>query len=315
MTDALRQVADARVAAVIVAFHPDVSRLQTLVQTLLDGPAATIWLIDNTPGDAAWRLQAADRLIVVRFAVNKGIAAAQNHGIRSALASSHSHVILFDQDSAPPCDMIEQLLAVEADLLAQGHAIAACGPVFVDRKSGVRSTATEYGWSIVHKPVAVNAVAVPTDSLIASGALIRAEALRRIGGMIDALFIDWVDVEWTLRAKAMGLRCFITARVVMSHSIGDEAVRFGSKVFNVHGDFRRFYIVRNALVLGRLPYIPVGVRLAVAAKVLLKYAPAYLWRGPNRVAMAGQLLKAIRSGLGMPSKALVPTEFPAGEPR
>ena len=304
-----------RVAAVIIAFHPDLARLQALVDALTAGRVTTLWLIDNTPGESPLAIAPSPRLNIVRFGENRGIAQAQNHGIGAALASAHSHVILFDQDSAPPPDMIDRLLEVEAELLVQGHAVAASGPVFVDRKSGTWSTATEYGWSIVHRPVDAAALALPTDSLIASGALYRAQALRQVGGMIDALFIDWVDVEWTLRAKALGLRCYTTARTTMSHSIGDEATRLAGKTFNVHGDFRKFYIVRNALLLGRLGYIPLGARVAVIAKVLLKYIPAYLWLGPRRLAMAARLFGALRAGYSVSRADLEPVRFPLGETR
>jgi len=45
-----------------------------------------------------------------------------------------------------------------------------------------------------------------TDMLIASGCLIPADVLRDVGLMDDALFIDHVDTDWCMRARARGYR-------------------------------------------------------------------------------------------------------------
>ncbi|MCV5831057.1 hypothetical protein OFN28_30780, partial [Escherichia coli] len=49
---------------------------------------------------------------------------------------------------------------------------------------------------------------VDVDHLIASGSLIPVDVFEKIGGMDDSLFIDYVDVEWSLRARYQGLRCY-----------------------------------------------------------------------------------------------------------
>ena len=78
--------------------------------------------------------------------INTGIAAAQNVGIRQALGAGASHVILFDQDSAPDAGMVQALLSSEAAVTSQGLPVAAVGPVFVDGRTGWVSPAVRYSF-------------------------------------------------------------------------------------------------------------------------------------------------------------------------
>jgi rhamnosyltransferase len=90
--------------------------------------------------------------------------------------------------------------------------------------------------------------------------------------MLAKLFIDWVDVEWGQRAQKKGYQNFVLPTLVMRHSIGDDFVRLGNKVINLHSDLRNFYIVRNAAYL----VFHYRFQLAWQITVLLKL-PIYIF--------------------------------------
>ena len=53
------------------------------------------------------------------------------------------------------------------------------------------------------------------DYIISSGTLIHVDAFKAVGLMMEELFIDYVDLEWGLRAKKMGYHCFVANHVVL----------------------------------------------------------------------------------------------------
>lgn len=301
----------ALVAAVIVAYYPDAQRIKALVDRLRSELLGTIYIVDNTPAEHGITF---DTLVSgvehMRLGSNTGIARAQNVGIEAALRAGHTHVMLFDQDSEPLPGMVAALLAVERAMIEAGHRVAAVGPSFRDRKSLVEAHAVRYRWWGVQKhKLSRGSQGVKTDSIIASGSLIRREVLLAVGGMIEALFIDWVDIEWSLRAKRMGYTCFIAPQLVMSHSVGDKAVRIVGRHFNLHSSFRQYYIVRNAFLMMRLGYLGVGARLGIFFKVLFKYVPAYLILSTHRIETLRMFGRALVDAFRIDRSILLPCRW------
>lgn len=244
-------------AAVIVLYMPNLPLLDRLLQSVA-GQVDRVFIVDNTPGSTAEFSSHFDecqgRIAYIPLGENKGIATAHNIGIRESLNAGYSHVLLLDQDSALPADMVEQLLAAERRLLAAGKKVAAVGPLFVDEKTGAVSPTIRHRWlKIEREAIEENSSdPVETDYLIASGSLIRASVLREIGGMLDDLFIDWVDIEWGLRARARGYISYLAPAALLRHSVGDAAVQHFGRSVTLHSDVRNCYIVRNATYLLRV---------------------------------------------------------------
>ncbi len=242
-----------RVAAIVVLFHPEIAALSQLL-TSLAPQVDKVFLMDNTPGIVDG--EPPRLLYEVPFSYhsmggNQGIAAAQNRGIKCAMEEEFSHVLLMDQDSQPQSEMVANLLNAEANLLARSENVAVVGPVFIDEKTHQTLPVVRHSLLSVRK-LCVNpgsAEPIQADYLIASGALIRISVLNRIGGMRDELFIDWVDIEWGLRARANGYQCYMVPKAVMNHNLGDATTRVLSRNIYLHSDLRNYYIVRNATYL------------------------------------------------------------------
>jgi rhamnosyltransferase len=106
--------------------------------------------------------------------------------------------------------------------------------------------------------------------------LISANVLQEVGLMNESLFIDWVDVEWGLRAQTYGLANYVTPTVMMDHSIGDSFVKLGTKIIYKHNDLRNFYIVRNACYLAFYRRFKFAWHFTVLIKIPL-YIIFYIW--------------------------------------
>ncbi len=291
----------ATVAAVIVLYHPASFQLYRLAASVVPQVEA-VFLIDNTPdtdGELPAAFQNCPRPIFYhRNGVNRGIAIAQNIGIERAMREGYSHVLLLDQDSALPTETVDRLLAAERSLLESGKKVATVGPQFFDEKDGRRCRTVGPGWIRVrwYEIPAGEADPVECEHVIASGSLIRASVLATVGGMLDELFIDWVDVEWAYRAKSFGYASYIVPTVIMMHSVGEETRQLLGQYFNLHGPARNYYIVRNAAYLLKkghmswrwratmLPYIP-------------KYILVHSWLSQNRWKSLHQMLRGVWDGL------------------
>ena len=289
------------VAAVIVLYKPHMPLLGRLLRSVV-GQVEKIFVIDNTPGSTADFSSFLDQyqanISYVPLGENKGIATAQNIGIRQVMDTDCSHVLLLDQDSVLSADMVKKLLGSESQLIQAGEKVAAVGPLFIDEKTGKRSFAIRRARIGVHR-VSIDASChepLQTDHLIASGTLIRISAFQAVGMMRDDLFIDWVDIEWCMRAQYKGYTCFIVPGAVMRHSLGDGNVRILGTDIYLHSDLRNYYMIRNATYLIRLKSMKPW-RVIIGFKVF-KYLIFYSMYSSDRVKSAKLLSKALCDGIG-----------------
>ena len=87
-------------------------------------------------------------------------------------------------------------------------------------------------------------------TLITSGALVPLRIFDKIGPFRDDYFIDSVDHEFSLRARAHGYRLLISCRPLMEHRIGNfvEHRRNLRLLLSFHHSARRkYYIARNTV--------------------------------------------------------------------
>lgn len=239
-----------RIAAVIVAYHPDRVTLSTLLATLAASGVHCL-LVDNSEG--APPLEFGTPYELLQPGENLGIATAQNLGIRSCLKAGFRYVVLFDQDSVIGTGFIPALAAVFTD---PGVKLAA--PVFYDRRQG-------FAYPLVHvdrhgrrQKIDPTTLTGPVEisTVISSGLMIKAEVFEDVGLMDEGLFIDYVDTEWCLRCAAQGIRVKVDPAVRMRHAVGDDCLRLAGFLLPVHSSKRRYYRVRNAFLLWCKPWVP-----------------------------------------------------------
>lgn len=283
------------VMAVVVTFHPDPAALAALLAAV--GPqVGQVVVVDNhSPRPPV----VGERARLICLDQNQGIAAAQNAGITAALELRASAVLLLDQDSLPQTDMVATLQAAIRSATAAGLRVGAAGPLIVDpdgRSEGfVRFRDGRYKALM---PAAGQSW-IDCDLLIASGTLIPAAALRDIGTMAEALFIDKVDTEWSLRAAARGWQLIGVPAARLQHRLGLRLQRlwfFGWRQLAVHKPFRYYYMVRNGLLLRRLPHATAAWRRA-DLRQLLSLGLYFGLLAPGRLAAARMMIRGLRDGL------------------
>ena len=79
--------------------------------------------------------------------------------------------------------------------------------------------------------------------------------------MNEELFVDYIDIEWSYRARSKGYKLFAVPVAVMNHTIGDNRYNFLGRMISIHSPLRRYYLSRNSVFMLRCSYISFGYKL------------------------------------------------------
>lgn len=254
------------VLGIVVTYNPDLAVLVQQLESLVP-QLDCIYIIDNGSHNSKFiveiicKFECSNKIKYLGLIENIGLAAAQNIGINRAKEISASHIVLFDQDSLLENEFINGLLACEKELLGQGVSVAAIGPSFYDPTTGADYPATIYCGPFIKRVNFDDEDYLEATFIIASGCMIRMDILDQTGLMCEELFVDYIDVEWCLRAKSKGLPVYITKKARMAHTVGDKRISVFGRTMSVHGPIRRYYLIRNSFMMLRKNYIPFGYKV------------------------------------------------------
>lgn len=259
--------------AIIVTYEPNATELKNLLEAIAS-QVDTAVVVDNgsTCDVSQWIKESANKAAVfLPLNHNLGIARAQNAGIEWARAHNASHVVFFDQDSRPSPDMVEQLLIVNKLKTNEGYRVAAVGPRYMDERRYVPPPFIRVRGLRLQRLNCTQEAIVAVDYLISSGSLISMATLDTVGDMAEPFFIDYVDIEWGLRAKKMGFSSFGVCTATMVHSLGEEPARFFGYRFPVHSPLRHYYHFRNAVYMYWWMNVPRNWKAVDGSRLLLKF--------------------------------------------
>lgn len=245
-----------KVASIIVLYYPNWEHLLKFIN-VLKVQTDLIFLVDNTPKEdidmsMVLNLEADRTVEYICLGENFGIAYAHNIGLKKFQKSDCDFVIIFDQDSFVENNFVPHLLVEYKKIEKIEGEVAAIGPAFRDTKTQCISPAIQIsGLKVNRVPITSDKDYTESNYIISSGTLIKRESLDIIGCMMEELFIDYVDIEWGLRAKKYGYKCFISNNVIMTHTIGDQSkyVPIVKRYVNIHSDFRKYFLLRNPIYL------------------------------------------------------------------
>ena len=274
------------IVGIVISYQPDLEMLGRLLSTLLPQVQAVVVVDNGSLVDIkAWCVNMFDdKICVISLGENHGIAAAQNAGINWSRTHGAHYVVLFDQDSEPAADMVSKLRSVAEAKATEGHAVAAVGPRYIDERQDNPPPFIQVRNLRLKRHPCVNPEAVvEVDYLIASGCLIPISTLDVVGDLQEGLFIDYVDIEWGLRAKSRGFQSFGVCAAFMHHSLGDTPITWLGVSFPSRSPLRHYYLFRNAVWLYRQRFSPFDWKLVDGWRLFLKYIFYSLFAKPRFV--------------------------------
>lgn len=226
-----------KVAAVCVLYNPEEECLKKNLTELLK-QVDELWLIDNSPNQLNIQTLSREtkKIHYIHLEDNMGIAFALNKGCEEAINSGYEWILTMDQDSCLPTNCIEQYKKTIEK--------------YKNEKIGIVTCDINICETDTHLPDKSNPIE-EVDSCWTSGALMNAYGFAEVGGFINELFIDGVDVAYCLALREKGYRIIKNNNVILNHQLGRSKSYklFGHHLFYVtnHNRMRRYYITRNYL--------------------------------------------------------------------
>lgn len=229
----------ASVCAVVVAYHPDEGFGQRLAELLSQVSALVV--VDNTPTEARRKSidfpsAAGKQALLTENHENLGVGAALNQGLKQASTWNCDWLLTLDQDSRCEANIVKTLLRIVATCTPRPVIV---GSNYHDPRNDTTKVpegrATEY---------------LDQKTVITSGSLVDVRFAEAIGGFRADYFIDQLDHEFCLRARAHGGRIVIGRKPVMEHSVGETGGAWLPLLGYLpnHAPLRKYYVARNSLV-------------------------------------------------------------------
>jgi rhamnosyltransferase len=282
-----------RSAAVIVAFNPK-QPLTSRINILL-GAVDIVYVINN--GSELFLPMnefRPDSVVLITNSSNIGLAGALNRGLLEAFSTFETElVILFDQDSRPSGDLVQKLFESARSAKRAGLKVAVMTPTLQDEKNPTTSIGKPRPKNL--KPIFEAIFQIQTAAT--SGSVLSREAYETVGPMLDDLFIDGIDHEWSFRAKRHGYFCYRDGSVIMPHNMGDIGLVFRRRQRPIHtSPLRHYFIVRNTFYLVKLPYVDRKWKIYEILKTVPR-ALAYVWFSSDSRVTVVLMALGVRDGL------------------
>lgn len=287
------------VFAIIITYNPKVDYLRRLV-TELAMQVERIIVVDNGSGNVADLsvLCGQQRHIqLIALPTNMGIAQAQNIGFNAAKKSGAEFLVYFDQDSVVSKQFIQPLKNAFLSL-SKLHKVALVAPIFKDERHGFFYPLiflNKYGLRRKVIPTGSEVQPIPISIAISSGTFTSVAVMNAVGGMRSDFFIDYVDIEWCLRAGRAGYSLFAIPGVCMLHSIGDRSIPFLKWRLVIHSEWRRYYRIRNGFFMLRLAHVP---KILALREVLINvvHQAILILTQQNKALQLKYFLRGVRDG-------------------
>lgn len=214
-----------RLAAVVVLYHPDDNLRENLASYASD--VSVVYLIDNSTAPlASIPCQGAEYLWTGE---NRGISAALNLAAGKAIAAGFDYLLTMDQDSRALPGMVSMLLewcAPDVGLVA---------PYLLTRPGD--------------KPPAGSACH-QVRTVMTSGSILNLKVYQKVGPFRDDFFIDFVDIEYSLRLQKGGYKVLQAESACLEHHVG-RRIGLGCLSVTTHTPLRKYYKSRNRFQVGR----------------------------------------------------------------
>lgn len=240
-----------KVIAIVVLYNDNTEEAASNI-AMIARQVDKVCLVDNSVESCSERFSDISNAVYLPQYSNKGIAAAQNIGLKYALEQHADYIFFADPDSMIPKQAVNTLYKTYCRLKDKGYNLGGVGSTAYNRGTG--SPYPLYSNFVQH--ISEEQVTEVTF-LMNSVSLIPASLFSEIGLMDEKLFIDGIDSEWCWRgAHQLGLRFFLDDNLHIMHQLGLGTRIIAGKERAVTPPDRFFFQFRNYLWLCRRNYIP-----------------------------------------------------------
>lgn len=279
-----------KISSVTVTYNPEVGLLVDQLNSLKDQVDLLI-VVDNGSENSSHIEDIVKnyQAILIKLDINKGLSYAQNIGVSRAIDDGSQYILLLDQDSVLQNSFVKNMFDVYVD-----SGVGILGPVFYDPENMELYKGTNYIGPFI-RTTPIERITDVTY-VIASGSFFSIDVFKKVGSMNEDLFVDYIDVDWSLRAKNIGFRVAMTNLARMSHTIGDSRINLFGRTISVHSPMRRYYLIRNSFFMLRMPYVPFGYKLRELSLNFVRAAVA-IFVSKNKFGALKMIIKGFKDGV------------------
>lgn len=235
-----------QICAIITTYRPESSLVECVQR--LTSQVAEIIIVDDGDSEANVKIlrrwfNGVSKVTLWHQPTNSGIAAALNIGVKIAQEKGCKWVLTLDDDSIPNNDMVARL----CEHLARIEGSQPVGMIGMKPATNNWSTSSP-GRGYYSHPW------LDKRGIITSGSLFSLQTYAAVGPFREEFFIDSVDYDFCMRARAKGFRVIQVQEYGFKHSLGQNE-RFKLGIFTInsesHSPSRLYYAFRNSTILAK----------------------------------------------------------------
>ena len=282
------------ICSIIVTFKSTHKSLSNIIKKHQDNFHQVI-IVNNSPEINLSQFQS-KQVMLINNPNNTGLAAALNKGILEAKKLEFKMVALFDQDTELPLNFTQKMLHYMNNY-SDDKPVAVFSPVFYNHVINEPSRHINFkSFRLIRRTVSKTEDYAHPHYVITSGSMIPIKVLDEVGLMREELFIDFLDIEWCIRARKQGFEIVAFNKVMINHYLGDYAVHFMGHRYAIHSPLRIYYYFRNAMYLYRLRGIDWNWKFVDAARNPFRFL-FYMLFVKNRPTYFKYIIKGYYHGL------------------
>jgi len=225
-----------KTAGVTILYNPN-EEVITNILTYLD-QIELLYIVDNseTKGLITDKLKDYTKIKFIDNFENIGIAAALNKAANQAIEDNYDILLTMDQDSRVSKNLVEEMIKQ----FERNDKIGILSPFVIHKNN-----------PLIPPPQELESITFA----ITSGCTIRLSIYKEIGGFDEKLFIDYVDIDYSLRMLSRGYRIYQLNNTSIYHNLGQikEEKFFFKKFYPTnHPPMRLYYRTRNRFFVNNL---------------------------------------------------------------
>lgn len=186
---------------------------------------------------------------------NLGIATALNQGIALAIAEGRKFIVVLDQDSIPVPGMANALWNGFLNHPNRAQLAILAPDIQEDAlRKPYKYLRAKNKFVFLQEPCAGQYIRNVTY-VITSGSFLNLDVFKKLGPFREDFFIDYVDIEYCLRALQRGYEVSVLRDARLKHNLGKRQQKYflgRSFTPTFHAPFRWYYIIRNRIATLRL---------------------------------------------------------------
>lgn len=279
------------IGCIIVLYNPQLGLITQSINQLTSQIDVLV-LVDNSCSynKDIQKLEVGGKIKYIHLGENRGIAVAQNIGVKMLKHLAVEVVLFMDQDSIAPNNMVEMMKNEIYLLSSLNVRLGGIGPCLLNRQNNVKYRKGSQKEAIFDDQLS------EVKELMSSGSFIPISNFDIVGLFEEAFFIDGVDNEWCWRAGYKGFRFFRMESLIIEHQLGEGDRTIFNRDIAISTPFRTYYQFRNFIFLLVRGYVPMRWKVYNAFKYIVKLFYYPLFVSP-RLKYLQSMLRGISDGI------------------